>query len=284
MDASPQTQQMLLITSFVVLVLLAIYQYTHYVIAAWRYRGTAINRPLLVGLVAVGWIAYGAFFLSVVPAIGSYTEAIPLVLAGLYTPTVLALVGFVVSKRFRAFVDTLSLRWLIASVEGPARIIVGVIFLFWYFAGALPAVVAWVAGPGDILAGLFAIYALRYLEPLAEAADVQEKHWSILDFLRRLPVDVDPAQFQRQIGIVVGLVLFGILDFIAAPASTAVSIALGEVPEAMGMLPLAFIPLLLVPQVLVLEVLAMRQFYAYWKRIRASQGESDLGIALNGVR
>lgn len=265
MDNAAQIQQVLVAVSFVALGSLVIFQYLHYTIAAWRHWANHPNRRLLTGLVAVWWAGYGLFFLTAVPSFTSYVDALPLVLAGLYTPTVLALLGFASSPRFRAFVDRLSLRWLIESVEGPARVIVGVIFLFWYFAGDLPAVVAWVAGPGDILAGLLAFYAMRQLTPVANAADIKRPHWSITDALTRLE---QPTRFRSHVWAAAGLVGFGVLDFIAAPASTAVSIAWGTVPEAMGDLPLAMIPLLLVPQVLVLEVLALRQFYVYWRRTR----------------
>jgi len=76
---------------------------------------------------------------------------------------------------------------------------------------------------------------------------------------------------KRNLTIAILFVAFGILDFILAPASTAVSIFLGNIPEEMGRIPLTFIPLVLVPQVLLLEIFAMRQLFKLHQELRKNR-------------
>ncbi|MEN0064707.1 MAG: hypothetical protein AAGA48_21355 [Myxococcota bacterium] len=52
----------------------------------------------------------------------------------------------------RRAVDGMSLRWLIASVAGPARMIVGVFLVLWTLVGALPGTFAWVAPLSTLVA------------------------------------------------------------------------------------------------------------------------------------
>lgn len=254
MDNAEQIQVVLENVTFVALGSLVVYQYLHYVVGGWRFWAGNPKRVLLTSFVAIGWAAYGFFFLTYVPSFSSFVDALPFELIALYAPTVLALIGFAVSARFRSFADRMSLRWTVWSVEGPARMIVGVFFLFWYFAGRLPGVVAWVAGPGDWISGFIALFAVRQLTPIAESVGIADPHWSASEYLSRRRADDAraglPRAFQRNLLIAVSFVAFGIFDFLAAPASTAVSVAQGVVPQEMGQLPLASIPLLLVPQVI----------------------------------
>ena len=74
-------------------------------------------------------------------------------------------------------------------------------------------------------------------------------------YISVLPID----KLNRNLNISIAFVAFGILDFVLAPVSTAISIVNGTVPEEMGRIPLTLIPLVLVPQVLLLEVFAMHQ-------------------------
>jgi len=262
MNADLSIPSVLETLSLIVLSGLVLFQWLHFVLAGWSFWRHSRYRLRNTAAVGLFWIAYGLFFVGTVTRIDSYVDAIPWVLAGLYTPSVLALLLFAFSGSFRRFGDRLSLRWTIQSVEGPARMIVGVFFLFWYFAGQLPGVVAWVAGPGDWIAGFISFYAVGHLLAFSDWAGIRNPHWSLADFRTQSPGKLTARQWtrlHRKLWIAIAFVAFGILDFIAAPASTAVSIALGEVPEEMGRLPLTLIPLVLVPQVLLLEVFALRQ-------------------------
>jgi len=270
MENSAHIQQTLEIISFLTLGGLVVFQLLHYILASWRFWENKKYRLGRTALVGMFWIGYGLFFVLTVTRIDSYVDAIPFVLAGLYTPSLLAILLLIFSKKFRAFVDQISLKWSIESVEGPARMIVGIIFLFWFFAGRLPGVVAWVAGPGDWIAGFISFYAVRRLQLFAKTAGVKNEHWSISDlrkqdFLAKLKAN--KTDLRRNLWIAIAFVAFGIFDFIAAPASTAVSIMLGNVPEEMGRLPLTLIPLVLVPQVLLLEIFAMRQLLGLRKML-----------------
>jgi len=262
MEQTAHIQQTLEVISFLTLGGLVIFQLLHYIVASWRFWENSNYRYLRTASVGLFWLFYGIFFVATVTNIGSYVDAIPYVLAGLYTPSILALLLLLFSTKFRNFVDQVSLKWSIQSVEGPARMIVGIIFLFWFFAGRLPGIVAWVAGPGDWIAGFISFYAVKRLLVFSKTADLHNDHWSITDFRKNMDNDKIQANLpvlRRNLWIAIAFVAFGIFDFIAAPASTAISIANGTVPEEMGRLPLTLIPLVLVPQVLLLEIFAMRQ-------------------------
>jgi len=149
--------------------------------------------------------------------------------------------------------------------------IVGVLFLFWYFAGQLPGVVAWIAGPGDWIAGFISFFAVSKLKLFSNIAKIKNEDWSVSDWKTKNLQLTSTKQIQRlkrHLWIAIGLVAFGILDFILAPASTAISIAMGSVPEEMGRIPLTLIPLVLVPQVLLLEIFAMRQLFQLHKFLK----------------
>lgn len=257
-----EIQAVLFAVSMLALGGLAVFQYLHYIIAAWRYWRNSPDRVFWTTSVALSWAIFGAVALGFRLTEPSYVAGLPITLTALYAPSVVAIMALLISPKFRAFADSLSLRWMIFGFAGPARMIVGVIFLLWYFAGRLPAIVAWIAGPGDWISGFITIWAISYLGRLAEHASIGEKDWSARDLQERMPKVSDPIlerRLRRSVWIALACVIFGIADFLAAPASTAISIAWGEVPEEMGRLPLALIPHLLVPQVLVLEVLALRQ-------------------------
>ncbi|WP_430909304.1 hypothetical protein [Maribacter sp. 2-571] len=257
--------------SLLILGTLVLFQLTHYTVASWKFFKNSKGRFLKTASVTLFWIVYGVVFVSSVTAIPSYVNAVPYVLCGLYLPSVIAIVLLLVSQKFRTFTERMSLRWMIQSVAGPARMIVGMLFLVWFFAERLPGVVAWIAGPGDWISGFIAFFAVGYLTIFQKTAGLSDKHWSLTSFRKATaekPFSRNKKILVRNLHIAIILVGFGILDFILAPASTAVSIALGEIPEAMGKLPLTLIPLVLVPQVLVLEVLAMHQLIGLKRMLR----------------
>jgi len=250
---------------------LVLFQLTHFTLASWKFLQNDKYRFFKTFLVPLFWIIYGSYFVTTVVNLNSYTESIPFVLCGLYLPSITAIILLGISKKFRNFVDQTSLRWTIQSVEGPARMIVGIIFLFWFFAGRLPGIVAWVAGPGDWIAGFIAFYAVKRLRIFKKTAGLTSKHWSIEDFknnLNKKNLNLKIAKMNKNLNIATAFVAFGILDFILAPASTAISILNGNVPEEMGRIPLTLIPLVLVPQVLLLEIFAMRQLIGLKKIIK----------------
>ncbi|NHF61430.1 hypothetical protein FK220_018905 [Flavobacteriaceae bacterium TP-CH-4] len=260
--------------SFAVLGALVLFQLLHFVMAGWRFWKESPWRIVRTLAVGAFWVFYGLFFVITVTGIPSYKEAVPYVLCGLYAPSLLAIVLLILSQKFRKFVDRMSLRWTIQSVEGPARMIVGILFLFWFFAGRLPGVVAWVAGPGDWIAGFIAFHAVRRLHIFKDVAGIGNQHWSISDFRKGIQgKSFSPYKdrMKRHLNLAIAFVGFGILDFILAPASTALSIMLGEVPEEMGRLPLTLIPLVLVPQVLLLEVFAMHQLIGFKRLLQTNE-------------
>ncbi|QCW98997.1 hypothetical protein FGM00_02270 [Aggregatimonas sangjinii] len=257
--------------SIIVLGGLVIFQLLHFIIGSWRFWKNDKFRIFKTISVGIFWVIYGSFFVTIVTDMTSYYHAVPYVLCGLYLPSIIALFLIAVSKKFKDFVDQTSLRWTIQSVGGPARMIVGIIFLFWFFAGRLPGVVAWVAGPGDWISGYITFYAVKRLRIFKKTADLKTKHWSISDLKKnlgeRMPI-IPIYKLNRNLNIAIAFVAFGILDFILAPASTALSIFNGNIPEEMGRVPLTLIPLVLVPQVLLLEIFAMRQLIGLKKIIR----------------
>jgi len=257
--------------SIIILGGLIVFQLSHFTIASWKFWKNNTFRLAITIFVAIFWIVYGTYFVTTVTNINSYVDAIPYVLCGLYLPSIICLLLLAVSKKFRRFVDRTSLRWTIQSVEGPARMIVGVIFLFWFFAGRLPGIVAWVAGPGDWIAGFIAFYAVKRLQVFKKTTGLTSKHWSITDFKNNLSkqnLNLQIIKLNKNLNIAIAFVAFGILDFILAPASTAISILNGNVPEEMGRIPLTLIPLVLVPQVLLLEIFAMHQLIGLKKIIK----------------
>ncbi|RMB56038.1 hypothetical protein EAX61_16270 [Dokdonia sinensis] len=257
--------------SIIILGGLIIFQLSHFTVAGWKFWKNDKFRIAKTIFVAIFWIVYGTYFVITVTNINSYADAVPYVLCGLYLPSLICLILIGVSKKFRKFIDQTSLRWTIQSVEGPARMIVGIIFLFWFFAGRLPGIVAWVAGPGDWIAGFIAFYAVKRLRIFKKTAGLTSKHWSIDDFKNNLSkqnLNLQIAKMNKNLNIAIAFVAFGILDFILAPASTAISILNGNVPEEMGRIPLTLIPLVLVPQVLLLEIFAMRQLIGLKKMIK----------------
>jgi len=77
----------------------------------------------------------------------------------------------------------------------------------------------------------------------------------MIDAWRELPLSKADAQAKLlRVYWAMGLVLFGILDFVAAPASSIFPIAMGEIPEAMGQIPLSMVPTCLVPTASTLEI------------------------------
>ena len=153
-------------------------------------------------------------------------------------------------------------------MEAWQRIMVGNIFIYWYFNQRLTAIFAWIAGPGDIIAGILSYYAVMRLSIFQEITGLQDEHWSINDLKKtskfdkenNLNIDIDTIKkLKYNLRIATWFVWFGIFDFIAAPASTGVGIAIGTPADQVANVPLAFVPLFLVPTALVCEVIAMRQ-------------------------
>ena len=220
-------------------------------------------------LVVLYWLLVHPMLLWVVETqFTSYLDSNPIVISALNLPSVLSVALLATSSKFRAFVHTLSLRFLIEYVEAVGRIIVGFVFLAWWHQDRLPGYFAWVAGPGDILSGVFAFMATRWAlapmlqsHPAASAQDILKA----LEERKRLSASAyDKSDLDALLGRVhwaMGLVLLGILDFVAAPASSIFSIAMGQVPEALGSIPLAMVPTCLVPTAFALEIWAMCQLW-----------------------
>lgn len=257
--------------SFFILGGLIAFQSIHYLIGALRFWRDHPRKLIYTCLLMLFWVAQGLFFLTYVPSLDSYVKAAPLVVTALNLPPLLILLALMVSSSARKTVDRVSLKWSIASVEGPARIIAGMTFIVWFFAGMLPGYFAWVAGPGDMIAGVVAFVAVAHLRHLSTAVEIQQQHWSATDFLQAVPQNLTSQKkqdLQRHLFMAISLVAFGILDFILAPASSGWSIIMGKVPpEALGQLPLGFIPMILVPQVFALEIIAMRQLLVMRKTL-----------------
>lgn len=253
------------LTTMALMMALMVFQTGSFIIAAARYFRR--HWLAILGVLAY-WGAHALLFLGALSDHASYQDGVGWVVLALYSPSILSLLALAISRRARGLVDGMSLQWLIASVEGPARIIVGTTFLLWWAAGALPGAFAWVAGPGDILAGVFAFLAMWVLRPLARQADLKGRHFSALELERRWQArGMIPHDARWRINLAIALVLFGVLDFLAAPAASGLAIALGTPPEAMGQLPLAIVPRFLVPQVLLLEVFALRQLFVLRSRL-----------------
>lgn len=260
-------------TSTIILFGLVLFQFGHYVIGAGRFWKNSPHRFRNTILVAGYWMAHGLFFVSIVLSIDAYEAAVPWIILGLYSPTLLTLLGIRFSRRFKGLADTIPLKWAVADVEGPARIIVGSIFIVWFFAGELPGVFAWVAGPGDIISGILALYAVRKLKPIAKMMGIETNTLSHQNFEVSLIGKGNSIQALKEARKntlwVIAILIFGIVDFIAAPLSSEISIILGKSPEALGQIPLTLVPLVLVPQVLLLEVLALRQSIRILKTVNA---------------
>ena len=251
------------LVTFLIIGALVAFQTLHYTVASRRFFSTQSTprRALLAGTITLYWVVQGAVLLTVVPML-PFNEFPIIAPALLGPPAVVALA--LLAPRFRAVADRVSLRWAIASVEGPSRIIVGFVFIAWWARGLLPPIFAWVAGPGDILGGVLAYFAMRELAKVADACGLAKKHWSVTDVLRELPESLPEAQLRalrRSVITAIALVAVGIADFFAAPASAAISLLAGNPATALARRPLGFVPMLLVPQVFVLEVLAMRQLH-----------------------
>ena len=251
---------------------LVIFQLKHFIIGSWTFwKGSKWRMARTIGI-GLFWICNGLFFVLTVTNINSYVNSIPYILCGLYLPSVLAMLLLATSKQFRGFVDKISLKWSIQSVAGPARMMVGIIFLFWFFAGRLPGIFALIAGPGDWIAGVITFYAVSQLDIFKQVAGIKANHWSISDFKKNNIKSFfeNQSKLNKNLNVAIAFVAFGILDFILAPASTAVSILNGNIPEELGQIPLTLIPLILVPQVLLLEVFAMRQLIGFKKILKSA--------------
>jgi hypothetical protein len=255
-------QEVIRIISLYILGGLVVFQSLHYFFGGLRFWKDHPRKYFYTACVMAFWAIHGALYLTLVPTLDSYIQAAPFVVLALYTPPLLVLAAILFSARFRNTCDRVSLRWAIQSVEGPARIIAGTVFIIWFFGGMLPGYFAWIAGPGDIIAGAISFWAVHRLKHVSEHLGVSDKHWSAGHLVERVPIVIDSQQkqiFNRHIVFAMILVGFGILDFILAPASSGWSVIMGQVPNALGQIPLGLIPMLLVPQVFVLEIIAMRQ-------------------------
>lgn len=123
---------------------------------------------------------------------------------------------------------------------------------------------AWVAGPGDIISGVFAYIAIRMLDNVAEYFGVSKRNLNVADVAEKLPTSIpegDLRVLKRTVIIGIVLVAVGIAGFIVASASAAISFVLGFPATELTHAPLGFVPMLLVPQVFVLEVFAKRQLH-----------------------
>ena len=80
------------------------------------------------------------------------------------------------SSKFCQIIDNISLKFAIQTMEASQRIIVGTIFLFWYFNNRLQAIFAWIAGPGDIISGILAFYAIQRLNIFKQIIGLKNEH------------------------------------------------------------------------------------------------------------
>ena len=265
------------IVSYVILVGLTAFVFVEYVVGSWRVFEKQRNRVLLTCIVGGFWIAQGAVFLSVVPALKIIN--IPFVVLGLFLPPTVVLVLLLVSPLARRLSDDMSLRWTISTVESVPRIIVGTLFIVWFFLGRLPPIFAWVAGPGDIISGVFAIIAVFQLKGVAEYFGITSRHWSPNDIMNNKSVVVhekDVPQLVKRINMAIWLVGFGIADFFAAPISAGITFGLGNPALPMSKRPMGFIPMWLVPAAFAMEVVAIRQLVVLKRFIRNAATVSDV--------
>ncbi len=269
--------QALDIVSYVILCSLAAFVWLEYVIGSWRLFAKSERRLLLTFLVGLYWIAHGTLFLSFVPALKIIN--IPFVVSALFLPPTLVLIALLTSPAARDTADRISLRWTISTLEGAARIIVGTLFIVWYFMNRLPPIFAWVAGPGDIISGIAAFIAVAQLEPVAEYFEIERRHWSTSDIINSGPSVVAPEDVPKlikRLNIALILVIVGILDFFAAPISAGISLGLGNPARAMSSRPMGFVPMFLVPSVFAMEVVAVRQLIVVKRYIRSARKLPDV--------
>lgn len=217
-------------------------------------------------------IFHAIYFPSLMHGKATYFDGLPNLLTSFYGPSIVAVVLLGLSSTFRNYVESMSLPVLVVTVAAWCRMIVGVFFLFWYFAGRLPALFAFIAGPGDWISGFLAIVAMRKLQALPLAVGLHSpgdsplKVWSTESFLEKFrKATLTRSQLeslQQAVRVATAYVLVGVADFLAAPGSTVVLIlGYGILPEEMGLWPLTAVPNFLVPELLLLEMLALRQLW-----------------------
>lgn len=265
------------IASYVILCGLAVYIWLLYVVGSWNLWKDNPRRLLLTVLVGGYWIAQGAFFLSLVPAL--QIQVIGFVAFALFLPPTAVFIALLTSDAARHTADRVSLKWAIETVEGPARIIVGTLFIVWFFLDRLPPIFAWIAGPGDIISGVLAIIAVHLLKPVAKYVEIERSHWSAKDVIDALPKSIPPEDAKmllNRINIALAFVAIGIADFFAAPASAGVTFAVGAPATALSKRPLGFVPMLLVPMAFAMEVVAVRQLRVLKRHIRAAGEQTDV--------
>lgn len=246
--------------SYVILCGIAAYIWIQYVLGSWILWAESPKRLLFTCLVSLYWIAQGVFFLSLVPAL--QINQIGFVAFALFLPPTAVCIALLTSDAARRSADRISLKWAIETVEGPARIVVGILFIVWFFLGKLPPIFTWVAGPGDIIGGVLAIIAVYLLKPVANYVKIERNHWSAKDVVDALPKYIPPEDARmllNRVNIALAFVAVGIADFFAAPASAAISFIVGSPATALSKRPLGFVPMLLVPMAFAMEVVAVRQ-------------------------
>ena len=276
MTKQEDSELVLDIISWICLGGMIIYQYGYFI---YYFQYMYPNkRTLLTAIVAIYWLCqFFAFPAPVIFTNNAYDQPIYIVLLALYLPTIIVLIGMKISTSFCEILDNISLRWSIKNMEAWQRIMVGNIFIYWYFNQRLTAIFAWIAGPGDIIAGVLSYYAVMRLAVFQEVTSLENEHWSINDIKKKWnsnEIKIDENMIKRlryNLRIATWFVWFGILDFIAAPASVRIGQMIGTPPEEISNAPLTFVPLFLVPTALVCEVIAMRQLLQLKKLLNQQQ-------------
>lgn len=246
------------IVSYVILDGFAAYMWQQYFIGSWNLWAESPRRLLFISLMGAYWIAHGVVFLSLVPAL--QIQVIGLVVLALLGPPTAVFIALLTSGAARRTADRISLKWAIETVEAGARIIVGVLFVVWFFLDRLPPIFAWVAGIGDIISGILAIIAVNLFKPVAKYVGIEKNHWSVKDLVDALPNYIPPEDAKmllRRINIALAFVAVGIADFFAAPDSAAVYFIFGDPATALSKRALGFVPMLLVPMCFAMEVVAI---------------------------
>jgi hypothetical protein len=200
---------------------------------------TRSSIPALAGLILGLW---GLTIVLIVQAgLLRQTEgSLPLrVAVSVIVPPLLYLLAYRSFPRLRAWVAQLDLAWLVGLQTFR---VIGIVFLFVWGLGQLPAVFAFTAGLGDIVVGVTALAVL-------------------------LAVERQTLGWQARVKT---LTIFGILDFAAAFTTAALTgagrplqFAGQPLPAIMQDWPMAMIPGFLVPTFIILHLMT-------WQRLQSA--------------
>ena len=157
-------------------------------------------------------------------------------------PGALAL-ALALSSDMRELIDAIPIDWAVGRAIHPARIIVGVLLIAAWYQGLFPAVFALVAGSGEVLAGLLALYLRQMILKR-----------------RRLPRKT-----------ILAWNCFGAATFFIAAAAAALTGYFGAAATALEQFPFALVPGFLVPIALMAHVVVFRHLILTRDDARAAE-------------